>query len=499
MIRKSLLTTLVAAMMLVMAPGAAHATWGPYNNCYRSVNEDHHCYSIEIFTMSGYPREYSVGGAIFTYWGGGYIAYPIDFADNEQWVSFTGSENYIECGSTLEQSSSLRMFFASTRNGSQWAYIAPGQLWLGTWNPCQIYDPNKNGEWRIYFSGFGNQQGSWVKTDYGYPWWAKELNAGEEIGANHKPIDAGGKDMVASVEPQNCPSNCQWTAYMSGYGNHSYPYHSAGMCIARNPESPYWGNLTFSPGCAPGSSEATPPPEEGTTAAQGEAQINYSGLSGAPKYTAAKATAKAIAYAKQAGDGEPEVIRTAQGSFSNMQANVEPSSTFGGSQVPWQEAGSYLFEYKARAGRTFHMRGVSVPYGHKAVSGPYMALIVDSHTGIFTGRYVGANPPGEEEPKTEGAVAARLLPGGLIRGRLYSGASRPGHASRRAEAGRKIDLRRSLTGPVITWTKSHAGGHFQIPARPGWWYVGGDGCFHKPVRVHVIRHQTTKVQLTCGK
>jgi hypothetical protein len=238
-------------VVLTVLPAASASArfWGRGGTCFwQPGNEGHHCYAIEEFNMSGYPREYGDGVTLFMDtmsmdvpgWESG------DAVNDEVWLSFDG-QDYLETGHTAgryRNCCTLYSFYAYTKHNEQFAWISPSPAPGGTYNDhYEIYDPCHCGYWGIWWGGNGNSTGTqvWASGGGEYPAWSRTLQGGMEAGANSQPYNWG-RDMVATVEP---PTD-YWTEWKSGFGNVSHVEVSPHQCVYRNPESNHYGNIEFS-------------------------------------------------------------------------------------------------------------------------------------------------------------------------------------------------------------------------------------------------------------
>jgi hypothetical protein len=198
---RELLIVTVATALFIGLPSTAGATnW----KCYRSAEENHHCYALSQWDMVGCPKECVDGGVAdietsemdVPGWESG------DFVTNEMWESSSESAGWVESGQIAGNSyscCSMHPFFAAEANNGKafYMYEQPGTIGSNRYNDYVIQDLEHNGIWRIYW---GYENTGWVEVHAysGYPAKTDELEAGMEAGANTEPTVTGSQ-FLASV------------------------------------------------------------------------------------------------------------------------------------------------------------------------------------------------------------------------------------------------------------------------------------------------------------
>ena len=191
----TLLLGVLTATMIGFAPAvpAKAATW----KCYRSAEENHHCYALAYWHMVGCPKECIQGGVLNVItesmdvpgWKSG------DFVDNEMWESSKASHGWVESGTTAGggiDCCSLHRFEADVNNnGTGYSeYVQPGSIPLHEAHDYVIQDLEYNGIWRVYW---GQENTNWYEAgvyNHGYSSSTDELEAGFEGGANTQPYNS---------------------------------------------------------------------------------------------------------------------------------------------------------------------------------------------------------------------------------------------------------------------------------------------------------------------
>lgn len=485
--RRAGLAALLIACLGLAVPAGAQAKWGPHNECWiDKADETHHCYAIEEWEMSGYPREYGVGAlALFDTATAQNIAVPGDVT-HEFWIGFPGNENYIETGQLMVGPEGAHPFFSSTRNGAQYTYIAP-YLWpFNRYNMVQASDGCHCGVWQFYW------EGSLVKTDYGYPAWNTEVDVGMEAGTGHEPDTYGGEE-IASIEP---PSN-SLTELKSGYGNHSHVFANGGMCVARG--YPAWGDINYST-CRSGtkafarSLSETQPVEKWEEPSEPLSPA-YTAPTGT-ELTAKQAKKIAVHYSKRFGKGA--AAATAQGSFAAAQRAVEPEEP--------EEAVAGV-QARVAQSRTFavalhgHFVAKLVMHGHAPASGTNMTVIEDAHSGTVEGYYIGNGEP-DLAAMSASAVAAGAGEG--VSGTVSGVAVRPPkHGVARSSTTAIANATITARNPVHVVGRAHSDrhGHFHLGLRPGSYrLVVRSARSNVPceARVRVRPHRLTHLAIRCA-
>ncbi len=506
-----------------MLASTAGARWGPHKECYRDASESHHCYAVEAFEMSGYPREYADGAVADQYtaamnipgWESG------DFVTNELWVSFPGNQNYLEdgqmsggalAGGAAGTCCALHPFYAETTNGNQYGYESPNFVGGANYNYYEIYDPCHCGLWGIWWENYGD-----VRNYSQYPAWNIDEEAGIEVGANKEPIEANGKDHVASVEP---PSDL-WTEWKSGFGNTSHPFTNAGaMCLARNQDSPYWGNINYAV-CYTGPNKgAVIKPSEQEPATPSEAPDKP--ISVAVALTLARNAGAELRESSSEPLGE---ARQTTGSLAATQAVADPQP--GGEQQsiapnqiatgPTSARETELAEPTTLVVMHGHFinRSMPVKHGDSAIKGTTLGVVVNLKKGVIVGRYVGSGTPqmnalplaaAAKSGSAVTAVAGRHpTRRNGIEGRLFHGEPSPGHRANyhpQVAAGWLVRAyRRALGERPLATTRTGPRGGFWLALNAGRYLVAGvrpDGSSCPGTFVRVGQHPAS-VSLGCGK
>lgn len=95
-----------------------------------------------------------------------------------------------------------------------------------------------------------------------------------------------------------------------------------------------------------------------------------------------------------ASEPDPQQITMARGTVGNAQtvmeavAHASNPQFVGSGTIPWSKFAAYLVVLHGNFRLTMH-----VPRGHESPQGSVMALIIDAHTGIVEGRYIGNETP----------------------------------------------------------------------------------------------------------
>jgi hypothetical protein len=195
--RAVLATFGVALIIALTQAGSAAAVWD--GHCKFLPSEDH-CYGLAEWNMKS--PEHVRGGVLFmttTYqdvydWNTG------AFIDNEMWVSWKGTGNWLESGQTVgngKDCCTIDAFWAYEHNGNYAEFVA-GAVPQKT-NHYIIEDPAENGNWCIYWGNYVLQRcfSGW------FPASANQLESGLEAATDVKPSN----EAVWEV------------AYVDSYGN----------------------------------------------------------------------------------------------------------------------------------------------------------------------------------------------------------------------------------------------------------------------------------------
>jgi hypothetical protein len=245
---RSILAIVLAALAVFLLanlarPPIAHASWP----CYRSKEENHHCYALAQWHMVGCPKECVEGGVadISTEivevpgWASG------DFVTNEMWVSNHTSPAWVESGQIAGAEYSccgMHPFFAAmAENEKFYFYEQPGEIGQKQYNDYVIQDLGHLGTWSIYW---GKENNGWVEEhQYGSLWsYADELEAGFEGGANTQPNNEGSQ-ALASVYGN------AWHPWEGGYATTKY-YSTPGALFCIAPWQNSWpGNAKYATPC----------------------------------------------------------------------------------------------------------------------------------------------------------------------------------------------------------------------------------------------------------
>jgi hypothetical protein len=248
--RVSLITLVLGTLTAVMigfaptAPAKA-ATW----KCYRSTEENHHCYALAYWHMAGCTKECIQGGVADEVtesmdvpgWASG------DFVDNEIWESSKASHGWVESGTTAGggiDCCSLHRFEADVNNnGTGYSeYVQPGSIPLHEAHDYVIQDLEYNGIWRVYW---GQENANWYEAgayNHGYSSSTDELEAGFEGGANTQPTNSAAQALAGVWgEP---PSWHPW----EGEYSHAQFTESPATCIEQWPGS-WIGNSFYHTPC----------------------------------------------------------------------------------------------------------------------------------------------------------------------------------------------------------------------------------------------------------
>ncbi len=228
-------------------PPAKAATW----KCYRSAEENHHCYALTEWHMAGCPKECIQGGVanIVTEsmdvpgWESG------DFVTNELWVSSHTWPGWVESGQIAGDGMScceIHRFEAAEPNygkGKDFTmYIQPGTISLKEAHDYVIQDLEYNGIWRVYW---GQENTDWYEAgayNHEYSSSNDELEAGLEGGANTQPYNSG-VQALAGVwgEPAS------WHPWEGAYSKAKFS-ESPATCIEQWPGS-WIGNALYHTPC----------------------------------------------------------------------------------------------------------------------------------------------------------------------------------------------------------------------------------------------------------
>ncbi|HEX5223781.1 MAG TPA: hypothetical protein VFW29_01500 [Solirubrobacteraceae bacterium] len=231
--RRVALCAVLALIALTALPPGAWASWGHKSDngeaCSRG--ENHHCYSIAEWLMTGGER---VEGTLAYQdttamnvpgWASG------DFVDNEEWAAFQNTGYWIEAGQTSGEwmdCCSLHPFYAWFNGSGYSQYVAP-YTWPGNENNLyQLSGQSHNGTWCAYFAQ------TQERCEPGFPAWSNLLEVGDEIAANTKPSNAGHEDTDGWWEG----TTHNWLK--------EFAYADGGMCISRYTlPYPALGNINY--------------------------------------------------------------------------------------------------------------------------------------------------------------------------------------------------------------------------------------------------------------
>jgi hypothetical protein len=230
--RPSLLA-LVAALALALLPAAALAGWGRKSDNGEACGQGnaHHCYAIAEWEMRGAEQ---VEGTLAYQdttnmnvpgWASG------DFVDNEEWAVFLPSGYWIEAGQEAGEymdCCSLHAFYAWFNGAGYSQYVAPWPEPANENNLFQLSGQSHNGTWCAYFAS------TQARCESGFAAWSNDLQVGDEIAANTKPVNAGHED-----------TNAWWEDATHNWLK-EHAYADGGMCVSRYPYPyPALGNINY--------------------------------------------------------------------------------------------------------------------------------------------------------------------------------------------------------------------------------------------------------------
>ncbi len=166
------------------------------------------------------------------------------FVTNEQWVSFTGLEGWIENGQIIGRDNdccTAHPFYAEETTGHVFhIYITPGPVASGSgqYNYDMIYDAEHNGAYHLYWSSATNTANFFEVARYGGGWPAfiTYQEAGMEAASESAPYHAGRQEVAAYNGGEWLP----WTGAVK--------YHDPGVCIGNNRELSAAGDIEWTPG-----------------------------------------------------------------------------------------------------------------------------------------------------------------------------------------------------------------------------------------------------------
>jgi hypothetical protein len=154
-----------------------------------------------------------------------------DFVDNEEWAVFLPAGYWIEAGQEAGEymdCCSLHAFYAWYNGAGYFQYVAPWTEPANENNLFQLSGQSHNGTWCAYF---GNTQ---ARCEGGFAAWSNDLQVGDEIAANTKPVNAGREGTDG------------WWEHTTHNWLKEYTYADGGMCLSRNPYPyPALGNINY--------------------------------------------------------------------------------------------------------------------------------------------------------------------------------------------------------------------------------------------------------------
>jgi hypothetical protein len=473
---KRVVGNVVVSMLLAgsaIGTQTANAAWGG-GQCYLNPPaENHHCYSIMRWKMTGTEQVRGSSAGIVT----SYIDVPVveahAFISHEMWDIFPRDKNetWIETGDIggVNNCCTVYPFWAVYEYGVElyktihtWVEIPNGFDQAYT-----LKDPEHTGDWWVVWGA--TLAGSW----YRLPTYATELDAGAEAASETQPYDDG-YDTVSSLWPPN-GSEHTW----AGSKNHAELYLTpgGGMCGST------YGSIGDS--------------------IFGTCQQ----LAGAPAVTSTtkpeSRSAEEIARQKaaQAGDPNPTRIETATGSLQELTATAAPHVGLAASSA----ANSGSVDTLVVMHGSFAYDGPTPP-GHPLPPGSVYALIIEPDGTVQAEilRYKELSLEGLHGVKT--AYSASVHHSAIV-GRVLAGAGPPpAHTGPVTHIGPVTKTPVVAVNPatyrVVADATTNKNGSFGMRIRPGTYILearpGPHGPFCGTQRVRVRPGKVSHAVLACS-
>jgi hypothetical protein len=229
--RKLLLSLSAMSLLLLVYANVAQATWGPQHNC--SEAESSHCYALAERNIGRFGGVLASIAFENTTYEAPQASVPNGRVSNEEWISFPsqGVSGWIETGQVIGEPygcCSIHPFYAENQRGVYRETLSPGTVPANTYNHYVLYDPERNGRWRIYWGccEVGSYGGGW-------PAYLTEQEAGIETATATRPYEWGRQEVAAS-------NGGEWTPWSGANW-----YRNPGICMAGNEESSAAGNIQW--------------------------------------------------------------------------------------------------------------------------------------------------------------------------------------------------------------------------------------------------------------
>src|SRR5580692_4502217 len=253
--RLSLTAVALFATVALFVPTTAQANWGVDNECGKKSTPNEHCYAVSERNVAPY------GGVLASilFADIDYNTFPSaevpltsgTFLDNEEWVTFDTSNEWIETGESVgetrfgeseEDALLIHPFYAQSKKRSNKKieyeeYTSPDTMPAGgaaftkgnpteeAYNHFVIYDREVNGRFDIYWGP--NEVGYYS----GWPHFLLYQEAGTEVAETSRPYEYG-RDEVADSD------GGEWTPWEGD----KWTDTNGAICLEANEESHAAGN-----------------------------------------------------------------------------------------------------------------------------------------------------------------------------------------------------------------------------------------------------------------